>query len=201
MRVPYDNVSTTSVTSAVVCAEKPNIKLVEATLHAIAKSAPGKLSTIVADIARLSTVFERKKFERQLTANLSLCEQATYHEWSPDDDLTIALSENRLQSNIETALSKDWLDNYVIQVRSLRHAHLRLIAKKGCDLHGNRHFASQRLPESDPNTIGRQAAADEILEPMDWLAHARDLLSNAETAIRKSADNGYATIVIVDYVQ
>jgi beta-phosphoglucomutase-like phosphatase (HAD superfamily)/adenine/guanine phosphoribosyltransferase-like PRPP-binding protein len=201
MRVPYDNVSTTSITSAVVCAEKPNIKLVEATLHAIAKSAPGKLNTIVADIARLSTVFERERFERQLIANLSLCERAAYHEWSPDHDLTTALSENRLQSNVETALAKGWLANYVIQVKSLRHAHLRLIAKKGCDLHGNRHFASQRLPESDPNTIGRRAAADEILEPMDWLAHAGDLLGDAETSIRKSAGNGNATIVIADYVK
>jgi beta-phosphoglucomutase-like phosphatase (HAD superfamily)/adenine/guanine phosphoribosyltransferase-like PRPP-binding protein len=201
MRVPYDDVSSTSVTSTVVCAEKPNIKLVEATLRAIAKSAPGRLSTIVSDIARLGTVFERKMFERQLTTNLSHCEQAADHEWSPGNDLTAALSENRLQSNVKTHLAKSWLDNYVIQVRSLRHAHLRLIAKKGYDLHGNRHFASHRLPESDPNTIGRRAAADEILESTDWLAHARDLLSDAGTAVRRLADNGHATIIIADYVK
>ena len=29
MRAPYDDVSITSVTSSVVCAEKPNVKLVE----------------------------------------------------------------------------------------------------------------------------------------------------------------------------
>jgi beta-phosphoglucomutase-like phosphatase (HAD superfamily)/adenine/guanine phosphoribosyltransferase-like PRPP-binding protein len=201
MRVPYDDVSTTSVTSAVVCAEKPNIKLVETTLRAVVKSAPEKLGTIIADIARLSVVFKREKFERQLAANLALYEQARDDEWSPDHDLTVALSETRLQSNVETSLAKCWFDNYVIQVKSLRHAHLRLIAKKGCDLHGNRHFASRRLPECDPNTIGRRAAADEILEPMDWLAHARDLLSNAESAIRQSADNGHATIVVADYVK
>ena len=201
MRVPYDNVSTTSVTSTVVCAERPNIKFVEETLRAIAKKAPEKLGTIIANIASLSAVFERKKFERQLAADLSLCEQAADHDWSPDHDLVTALSENRLQSNVETSLAKGWFDNYVIQVRSLRHAHLRLIAKKGCDLHGNRHFASQLLPETDPNMIGRRAAAAEILDAMDWLAHARDLLNNAETAIRKSADNGYATIIIANYAK
>jgi beta-phosphoglucomutase-like phosphatase (HAD superfamily)/adenine/guanine phosphoribosyltransferase-like PRPP-binding protein len=202
MRVPYDDVSTTSITSTVVCAEKPNIKLVEATLRAIAKTAPEKLGSIIADISRLSAALERETFERQLATNLALCGQLVDHEWSPDRDLIAALSENRLQSNVETSPAKGWLDNYVIQVRSLRHAHLRLIAKKGCDLHGNRHFASHRLPESDPNTIGRRAAADEILDPIDWLAHARDLLGNAETAIKKSADNnGHATIVIADYVK
>jgi hypothetical protein len=175
MRVPYDDVSTTSVTSTVVCAEKPNIKFVEETLRAIANNAPETFGTVIANIASLSAVFERKQFERQLAANLSLYKQAADHEWSPNHDLTTALSENRLQSNVETSLAKDWLDNYLIQVRSLRHAHLRLIAKKGCDLHGNRHFASQRLPESDPNMIGRRAAADEILDAMDWLAHAREL--------------------------
>jgi beta-phosphoglucomutase-like phosphatase (HAD superfamily)/adenine/guanine phosphoribosyltransferase-like PRPP-binding protein len=201
MRVPYDDLSTACVTSTVVCAEKPNIKFVEETLRAIAKNAPEKLGTIIANIARLSAVFERKTFERQLAANLSLYEQVADHDWSPDHDLTTALSENRLQSNVETSLAKGWFDNYLIQVMSLRHAHLRLIAKKGCDLHGNRHFASQRLPESDPNMIGRRAAADEILDAMDWLAHARDLLSNAETAIRKSVDNGHATIITANYVK
>ena len=201
MRLPYDDVSTTSVTSAVICAEKPNIKLVEATLRAIAESAREKLGTIIADIASLSTAFERKTFERQLAANLSIWEEVSDHKWSPDHELATALSENRLQSNVETSLARSWLDNYVIQVRSLRHAHLRLIAKKGCDLHGNRRFASHRLPEDDPNTIGRRAAANEILEPMDWFAHAHVLLSNAETAIRKSATNGQATIIVADYVK
>jgi phosphoglycolate phosphatase-like HAD superfamily hydrolase/adenine/guanine phosphoribosyltransferase-like PRPP-binding protein len=201
MRISYDDVSITSVTSAVVCAERPNIKLVEATLRAVSESAPKKLREIIANIAILSTVLEREKFEIQLATNLSLWKRAADHKWSPGGDLTAALAENRLQSNVETSLAKGWLHNYVIQVRSLRHAHLRQIAKKGCDLHGNRHFASYRLPDGDPNTIGRWVAANEILEPIDWSAHASDLINNAEVLIRKSANNGHATVVVADYVK
>jgi len=201
MRIPYDDASVTSVTSAAVCAEKPNIRLIEKTLRAIAQSAPKTLGIIIERIAFLSTVFEREIFEKQLAAGLSLWEQETDHEWSPRNDLMQALSENRLQSNVETSTSKHWFDNYIIQVRSLRKAHLRLIAKKGCDLYGNRHFASQRMPENDPDTIGRRAAAKEILEGMDWNTHAYELLKNAEIAIRNSATNGRAIIIVADYVK
>jgi beta-phosphoglucomutase-like phosphatase (HAD superfamily)/adenine/guanine phosphoribosyltransferase-like PRPP-binding protein len=201
MRISYDDVSITSVTSAVVCAERPNIKLVEATLRGVSESAPKKLGAIIASIAILSTVFERESFEMQLATNLSLWERVADHKWSPSRELAAALSENCLQSNVETSLAKGWLHNYVIQVRSLRHAHLRQIAKKGCDLHGNQHFASYRLPDGDPNTIGRWAAADEILEPIDWLAHAGDLISNAEILIRKSVNNEHATVIVADYVK
>lgn len=201
VRIPYDDLSITSVTSAVVCAEKPNIKLVEGTLCEIAESAPNKLRGIIGEIASLSTVFERDKFERQLAANLLLWAQAAEHTWSPNHDLMSALVENRLQSNINTSPDKSWFDNYLSQVRSIRHAHLRHIAKKGCDLHGVRHFASQRMPENDPNTIGRRAAAIEILETIEWDLHAHELLSKAEPIIRNSAKDAHAIVAVANYTK
>ena len=49
--------------------------------------------------------------------------------------------------------------------------------------------------------IGRRAAANEILEEVDWTAHAHDLLRNAETAIRETAKNARATLVVATYVK
>ena len=200
MRAPYDDVSITSVTSSVVCAEKPNVKLVEETLRAIVESAPKGLGAMIEHIASLSTVVVREQFERQLADGVSLWKAADF-KWSPAPELCEALSENRLLSNVETSLASGWFENYVLQVKSLRHAHLRLIAKKGCDLHGNRHFASHRTPEDDPNMIGRRAAANEILEEVDWTAHAHDLLRNAETAIGETAKNARASLVVATYVK
>jgi len=172
IRIPYDDVSITSVTSSVLCAEKPNVKLLEETLCAVAENAPKILRALIEHIASLSRVFVREQFERQLADDLSLWNKGADFKWSPDPDLCEALSEDRLLSNVETSSARGWFENYVLQVRSLRHAHLRLIAKKGYDLYGNQHFVSHRMPEDDPNSIGRRAAANEILKEVDWIAHS-----------------------------
>ena len=179
-RKGFANEAAATVSALMVCAERPDVDVVEQIIGDVIEEAPVALAEYLYAFYEQRKTWDKESFGRSMHQLRSLIDHALENEaWAPSEALQKKLAETKLSTIDQVAAEYTWMDELEEQIRSIRYCHLRSIAKKGVDLDGTRHCDGDLKPIDDPASLLRIEAAHEVLSQRDIHLQAKEILKRA----------------------